>query len=89
MPLLTFGLLFASPAAVIWLVRHQAWAARLGVVVICYLAGLLVSTLNLFDQNQVEAASTAGWLSIGLALPLLLMALDLPTFERPTKAIWK
>ncbi|KZX58948.1 hypothetical protein A3709_15400 [Halioglobus sp. HI00S01] len=81
MPLLTFGLLFASPAAVIWLVRHQAWAARLGVVVICYLAGLLVSTLNLFDQNQVEAASTVGWLSIGLALPLLLMALDLRSWR--------
>ncbi|QFU75706.1 DUF819 family protein [Halioglobus maricola] len=65
------------PALAIWLAHHQAWAHRLGVVVLCYVAGLLVGNFGGLPVAAVESAEDVGTLAIGMALPLLLMSLDI------------
>ncbi len=64
------------PAAVIRLTHHQAWAARVGVILLCYGAGLTVGNLGLVPESVAGTQQTLSELAVALALPLLLFTLD-------------
>jgi uncharacterized membrane protein len=70
------------PALVLWCVQRQAWAKRIGPIVLCYAAGLLVGNAGLLPA---AAASVLGPLSegcIALALPMILFAVDMRAWSR-------
>lgn len=70
------------PAAVLALVRHQAWAARLGTIVLCYAAGLLVGNLGALPDSAAPLQKTLSEVSVALALPMILFTVDLRAWSR-------
>mgnify|MGYP001823395846 FL=1 len=75
---LAFAVLcLAAPAAIIWLTHHQAWAARLGVIVLCYLAGLVIGNVGLLPAGVLAVQQGVTEVAIALALPMLLFTLDI------------
>jgi uncharacterized membrane protein len=72
-----YALLFlALPAAVIWLTHHQRWAERVGVIVLCYLGGLLLGNSGLLPAGALPVQQGITEAAIALALPMLLFTLD-------------
>ncbi|MBT8139696.1 MAG: DUF819 family protein [Gammaproteobacteria bacterium] len=64
------------PAGILWLAGQQAWANKLGVIVLCYTMGLLAGNMGLIPPNLLSIQSRVSDLSIALAMPLLLFTLD-------------
>lgn len=64
------------PAAVLALVQHATWARRLGAIVVCYAAGLLVGNSGLLPDAALVAQRAVSEIAVVLALPLLLFTLD-------------
>ena len=71
-----------TPAAVIYLVHHQPWAQKLGVVVICYLLGVAVGGAGMMPDSAQGVAQSLSEVMIVLALPLLLFSLDVRRWSR-------
>lgn len=69
-------LFFLVPVALLWLTHHQAWAARVGMILLCYTAGLLAGNLGLIPESVAPLQTAMTDLSIALAMPLLLFTLD-------------
>jgi len=81
--LILFAALYLlAPLGLVLLARHVTLAAKLGPIILCYIAGLLLGLSGL----QPEAAETIRTpimeASLGLALPLLLFAVDLRAWMR-------
>lgn len=75
---LIFSAVFALvPAAIIWLSHHHAWAQRIGVVVLCYLAGMIIGNAGLIPAQVQFLQTRITDISIALAMPLLLFTLDI------------
>lgn len=72
----------AVPALALWLVQRQAWAARVGTIVLCYAAGLLVGNLGLLPEAAASVQKTVTEVTIALALPLILFTVDLRAWSR-------
>ena len=70
------------PAAVLWLVQRQAWARRIGTIVLCYAAGLLVGNLGLLPAAAAPVQKLVSEASIALALPLILFTVDMRAWSR-------
>lgn len=64
------------PAGLLWLVHRQRWAQRLGIIVMCYLAGLLSGNLGLIPPGARPVQEGLTELAVVLALPMLLFTLD-------------
>jgi uncharacterized membrane protein len=69
-------LFFLVPAGLLWLTHHQAWAARVGMILLCYTAGLILGNLGLVPEAVKPLQTGLTDLSIALAMPLLLFTLD-------------
>lgn len=69
-------LFLVIPAGLLWLVHRQRWAERLGIIVLCYVAGLLCGNLGLIPAVVRPAQAGLTELTIILALPMLLFTLD-------------
>ncbi|MEM7089666.1 MAG: DUF819 family protein [Pseudomonadota bacterium] len=71
-----------APALLVVLARYNSLAARLGPIVLCYIAGLALgmSGLQPDDVKPVRVSITEA--SLGLALPLLLFTVDLRAWGR-------
>lgn len=69
-------LLIALPALVLVLVQHVGWARRIGAIVLCYLAGLLLGNSGLLSREMQAAATPVSEVAVMLALPMLLFTLD-------------
>lgn len=83
MSLIFFAVFFLlTPAGILWLTHHQGWARKVGVIVLCYLAGLLVGNVGLVPAKAALAQQNITDLSIALALPLLLFTLDIRQWRR-------
>ncbi len=80
--LLFVCLAICLPAVVIWLVHRFAWAAKLGVVVLCYVAGLSLGSTGLLPVALLPVQSTVSEAAIALALPLVLMSLDVVAWSK-------
>ena len=70
-------LFIVLPAGIIYLSHHQRWARRLGVIVSCYLLGLVLGLAGLVPAEAAGVTQTLSEVTIVLALPLLLFSLDL------------
>ena len=64
------------PAGLIYLAHHQAWAQKIGVVVLCYLIGLGMGGAGFIPEQALGVAPKLSELTIVFALPLLLFCLD-------------
>ena len=75
---LLFGLIFLiCPALLLWLTHRQAWAQKLGIIVLCYVAGLTIGNAGLVPSEAAVVQDQFVDLSIALAMPLLLFTLDI------------
>ncbi|MFK7976741.1 MAG: DUF819 family protein, partial [Halioglobus sp.] len=75
-------LFFLVPVGLLWLTHHQAWAARLGMILLCYGAGLLLGNLGLVPDSVAPLQTGLTDLSIALAMPLLLFTLDIRQWRK-------
>ena len=83
MQLFFFLILFlVVPAGLLWLSHRQVWAARVGMILLCYSAGLLVGNLGLVPASVQPLQTGLTDLSIALAMPLLLFTLDVRQWRR-------
>lgn len=72
----------AMPVLALWLVHRQAWAARVGTIVLCYAAGLLVGNLGLLPEAAAPVQKTLSEVTIALGLPMILFTVDLRAWSR-------
>ncbi len=70
------------PAGVIWLAHHQRWAAKVGVIVLCYFLGLSLGVSNLLPESALAVPRVLSEVTIVLALPLLLFSLDIRQWSK-------
>jgi len=70
------------PGAVLWLVQRQAWARRIGTIVLCYAAGLLVGNLGLLPASAAPLQKLLSEATIALALPMILFTVDMRAWSR-------
>ncbi len=78
--LLGFYLLF--PALVIYFCYRFPLINKIGAVIICYLAGMLVGNFFTFSPAMGEVQNTITSAAVALALPLLLFSLDVKAWSR-------
>lgn len=69
--------LLVLPALIIVLVKYQRWADRVGVILLCYLLGLLMGGSGLLPASVSGAQQGLLSISIALAIPMLLFNMDL------------
>lgn len=85
----TLLLALGFPAVALWLVGHQRWAERLGTVVLCYAAGLLVGNSGLLPPESLPARTHLAEAAIALALPMILFTMDVRAWTRAApRALW-
>lgn len=78
-----FAFLFlAIPAGILWLTHHQRWARKIGIIVLCYIAGLLIGNTGLIPSQILPLQQAFTDISVILALPLLLFTLDIRQWSR-------
>ena len=75
------ALFLGTPAALVWLTRTVPLAARIGQIVLCYAAGLLVGLSGLLPESADGIRKTVTEASLGLALPLLLFSVDMAAWR--------
>ncbi len=72
-----FALLFILlPALILWFIQHHSVAQKLGAIILCYTAGLLLGNLGLIPQGLAPLQNTLSEVTIALALPMLLFTLN-------------
>jgi len=64
------------PACLLWVCHHQMWAQKLGIIALCYIAGLLLGNLGWLPETMAPVQQTLSDVTILVALPLLLFTLD-------------
>lgn len=72
----------AVPAIIVWMCRHLPLARRFEPIILCYAAGLLVGLSGLLPESVAPVRTEVAEISIGLALPLLLFAVDVRAWRR-------
>ena len=63
------------PALVIWLASKIKILQKIGLVLICYLSGMLVGNLGILPESFVGSQTMMTEVSAAIALPLLLFSL--------------
>lgn len=64
------------PALVIWLSTKIKFLQKIGLVLICYLTGMIVGNIGILPASFIQVQSTMQDISVAIALPLLLFSLD-------------
>lgn len=85
MPVVTAAALALSlglPALALWLVSRFDWARRLGAIVLCYTAGLIVGNAGLLPMETLGARTRLSELTVVLALPMILFTIDVRAWAR-------
>ena len=77
----TFFLLCA-PAGLLYLAHHQRWAQKCGVILLCYLTGLLVGNAGLIPGAAAGVQQAVSEITVALALPMLLFTVDIRQWSR-------
>ncbi len=65
------------PALVIWMVGKYELIRKVGSIVICYIAGLLIGNFDILPQDVYPLQDMMTTITIPLALPLLLFSEDI------------
>ena len=85
MNILWIVIFLALPALLIWLCKVLPFLNRIGVVLLCYIIGMLIGNLGLLPESFTVAAAPGGdstlsllqSITICIALPLILFSLDI------------
>ncbi|MBL4674389.1 MAG: DUF819 family protein [Arenicella sp.] len=73
-----FALLFLLlPAALLWLIEMQRWAQKIGAIILCYIAGLILGNTGLIADFSTPAQTALADVCVSLALPMLLFTLNI------------
>jgi uncharacterized membrane protein len=81
MAALSAVLFLGTPAAILLLVRHVELARKLGTIVLCYIAGMLLGLSGLMPETTDAIRTSVTEASLGLALPLLLFSVDMQAWR--------
>lgn len=73
------------PAPIIFLNNRFKIVEKLGIVLICYLVGILVGNVGILPESFSGIQATIQDVSVCLALPLILFSLDIKKSFRTTK----
>lgn len=73
------------PAPIIFLNNRFKLVEKLGIVLICYLVGILVGNIGILPESFSGIQATIQDVSVCLALPLILFSLDVKKSFRTTK----
>jgi uncharacterized membrane protein len=80
---IVFALLFLLlPAALLWLIEKQSWAQKLGAIVLCYVAGLILGNTGMIPSSIMGVQTTLSEVTIALALPMLLFTLNIKDWSK-------
>ena len=82
MHILFTALFLLIPVGVLWLTHHQVWARKIGIIVLCYISGLVVGNAGLIPESLQSVQQQVTDFSIALAMPLLLFTLDIRQWRR-------
>ena len=82
MQILFTAVFLLAPALLIWLAHHQRWASRVGVIVLCYMLGLILGNSGVIPAQAQTVQQEVSEVTIALALPLLLFTLDIRQWSR-------
>ena len=77
-----FALFLAVPLAIVFATRRIAIAGKVGAIVLCYAAGLLLGLSGLLPDAADGPRTTLSEVSLAFALPLLLFSVDLRAWGR-------
>ena len=75
----------AIPAPIIFLNNRFKVVEKLGIVLICYLIGILVGNISILPESFSGIQTTMQDISVCLALPLILFSLDIKKALKTTK----
>lgn len=64
------------PAVVVYLCNKFSWLDKLGVVIVCYVVGLLIGAAGPDNAAADQAKNTVSSAAVALALPLLLFSVN-------------
>ena len=73
------------PAVIIWLCGRFAFFEKIGIVILCYLFGLLVGNLDILPESFSGIQTNMQDISVCLALPFMLFSMDLKQWFRSAK----
>jgi len=80
---IALALLFATfPALLVYLCYRFAVFRKVGTVLLCYIAGMLIGNIGLLPAAFAPIQAAMADLSVALALPLLLFSLDVKKWFR-------
>lgn len=85
MNILITVLFLLVPAPIIYLNNRVKWVNKLGIVLICYLLGILVGNIGILPESFSGMQTTLQDVSVCLALPLILFSLDLKKWLKTAK----
>lgn len=91
--IVTAVLFLAVPAPLIWLCVKVKWLKKVGIVLLCYLLGMIVGNLGILPESFITSADSGGdsmlsllqSITICIALPLVLFSLDLKSWFKNAK----
>ena len=70
------------PALMLALIHYQRWAQKLGVILLCYLSGLIVGNAGLVPAQMFAVQALLSEVAVALALPMLLFTLDIRQWSK-------
>jgi uncharacterized membrane protein len=80
---LAYALFFLLvPAGMLFVAHHQRWAQKLGIILLCYLTGLLAGNSGLIPGAAASVAQSVSEIAVALALPMLLFNLDIRQWSK-------
>lgn len=75
------------PAPIIFLNNRFKIVEKIGIVLICYLLGILVGNVGILPESFSGIQTTMQDVSVCLALPLVLFSLDIKKASKPPKTV--
>ncbi len=85
MNILIAALFLLVPAPIIWLNNRFKAVEKIGIVLICYLLGILVGNIGILPESFSGIQTTVQDVSICLALPLILFSVDIKKWMKTAK----
>ena len=83
---IVIGVLFVLfPALIIWLSRRVKLVEQIGIVIMCYLCGIIVGNLGILPESFKSVQSNMQDISVCLALPFMLFSMNLKNWIKTAK----
>ncbi|MBQ2774449.1 MAG: DUF819 family protein [Clostridia bacterium] len=73
------------PAPIIWLNNRFKVVEKIGIVLICYILGIVVGNIGILPESFAGIQTTMQDVSVCLALPLILFSLDIKKWLKTAK----